>query len=176
MCRAVEPHDVGEEAQEPGVRQVATLREQRAEVRTAVLEPGPGIAHAEAHGGGLGRHAELVQQPDEAGIVRLVVDDEPGVHRVVDTVELDVDRVGVTAGAGVGLEDGQVVAAPEPVRGDEARHTGSHDRDLHSGGSLPIPPTDGAVTTVTGPAGARPRWVAGQAASSCWTSAALRTP
>ena len=107
------------------------------------------VADAEAHGRGPGRHAELPQQGDEARIVRLVVDDEARVDGVVDAVDLDVDGVGVPAGAGGGFEDREVVVGLQTVCGHQTRDPGSHDRHLHSGGTAPTPHADGAVTWVT---------------------------
>jgi hypothetical protein len=53
--------------------------------------------------------AEPAKQPDEVRVVRLVEDNEPGVHRVGPLSKGDVDRVGVTADVILCLVDGKVV-------------------------------------------------------------------
>ena len=101
----IEPHDVGEQTQERGSRQVPPLREHRVEIRAPVFEPAPGVGDAEAHLRRLGLDAQLAQQAGESRVVRLVVDDEPGIDRVRDATDLDVDGMGVAADAPIGLVD-----------------------------------------------------------------------
>ena len=116
---AIEADDVAEHAQKCGAHQVRTLCEERVQVRAAVLEPRAGHRHPEAHVGRSRRDAELVEELDEARVVRLVVDDESGVDGVPMPINLHVDGVGVPADSGVGLEHGDLVVRRQLVRGDE---------------------------------------------------------
>ena len=58
---------------------------------------------------GLVATPEVVEQPDEPGIVALVVDEEPRVDVERAVGEVHRDGVGVAPGPGVGLEHGDVV-------------------------------------------------------------------
>ncbi len=63
----------------------------------------------------------------------LVVDDEPHVDRARGAGPVvGVHGVDVTPDALALLEHGDLVAAPEEVRGDEARHAAADDGDAHA--------------------------------------------
>ena len=77
----VEAQDVVGHAQEGRPHHVAALR-QKAGEGAAVLEAAAVEADRERHVGRLGRHAEMVEQGDEVGIVALVEDDEADIDRL----------------------------------------------------------------------------------------------
>ena len=106
--------DVGEQAQESGAHQVPALPEQARGAAAAELEPAVTTAHGEGHVRLPRRDTELGEQSHEAGVVALVVDDEPRVDGQV-TVHGIVDAVGVhvTARPRVGLVQHDVMLAIE---------------------------------------------------------------
>ena len=77
----VEAQDVVRHAQEGRPHHVAPLREKAGE-GAAVLEAPAVEADRERHVGWLGRHAEMVEQGDQVGIVALVEDDEADIDRL----------------------------------------------------------------------------------------------
>ena len=149
---AVEAHLLGEHPVEARPNQVRALGEDGVGALARVLEVVVSRADAEAHVGGLLADAEAAQQAAEVGVVGLVEDDEAGVHLVAAALDVDRDGVDVAAGVVTGLEDGDVVVAVEQVGGDQARHPGTDDGDLHTstytGGRSPriSAPTVGAVS------------------------------
>ena len=103
------------------------------------LEAAAAVSDRERHLGRLRRHPELIQQALEVRVVAVVEDDEPGVDVPGAPRGLDRHRVGVPAGAGVGLEHDHVVSREvELARRDQARDPGADDRDAAHRASTPL--------------------------------------
>ncbi len=120
--------------EEGGAEQVASAARTGRAGCPRVLEPPAPVGDREAHLGRLGGDAELVEQAFEAGVVAVVEDDEAGVDPVLAIAVVDPDRVGVAAEPVAGLVDDDLVLAVQQMGGNEARDSGSDDRDLHSRG------------------------------------------
>ena len=112
--------DVGQHAQERRSDQVAPLGEHGGERGAPPLDPGDLVRHAEAHVARLGGHAQRVEEPDQTGVVALVVDEEPGVDVERSVGQIHGDGVGMSPRSAVGLEHGHVVATREEVGADQA--------------------------------------------------------
>ena len=94
----------------------------------------PGRSSAKRHVAGLGRDPELVEQADQPRVRRLVVDDEPGVHRDRPVGRLDGSRSRRARPGRVALEDGHLVpVAVERLGGGQAADAGADDGDPHRG-------------------------------------------
>ena len=128
---AVEAHDLAHHAQEARRNQVAPLAEQRAQAGGVVFQPVAGVLHRKAHGGRLRWHAEFIEQPREQGIVAPVEHDEAGVHVVLAAGLRHAVRVGVSAQAGLSLEQHHLVLARQPPGRAESGNATAHDRDPH---------------------------------------------
>ena len=137
---AVEAQQVEQHPVERRLDQMRATREQAVGRGAVVLEV-VAVRHGEAHLGRLGRHPELVEQPLEARVVAVVVDDEAGVHVVGLVGQVHPDRVGVSAETRVGLEQRDLVAAAEQVGADQPGDPGADDRDLHRAGADRRPET-----------------------------------
>ena len=101
------------------------------EVAAVPLQPRALAAHAEAHVARLFGDAELVDQRAERRIRRAIEDDEAGIDVERAASEFDAVRVDVPADVRARFEQREIVLAPQPVRRDEARNSGSDDGDAH---------------------------------------------
>jgi hypothetical protein len=129
-CHAVETQDVVRHAQERGPDEIAPLRKIALE-RAAILETTLVEADGERHVGLFRRHAEMVEQRHEVGIVALVVDDEADVDRRPAARCLGFGRAGMAAEATFALVDHDVVLAAEKPGGAHAGYAGADDGDFH---------------------------------------------
>ncbi len=112
--------------------QIASLDEELFDRGAVVLEVSRIGANREAHRRGLCRDAELRKQRREAGIVRLVVDNETGVDVAQGAEPGKRHRVHVPANPVVGLEQGHLMAWVQPMRYHEPRDSAAHHGDLHA--------------------------------------------
>ena len=107
--------------------------------RTGVLDTGAGVADRQGHLRGLGRHAELGEEPQQGGVGPAVVDDEAGVDGQLAVGGRDAVGVGVAAEAVVGLVEGHVRGARGHPGSGEPRHAGADDGDpLWRGGGAHV--------------------------------------
>ena len=130
---AVEASNLHPETVESRPDEVAGLGEEGAQGSAAVLEPARIVPDAEAHRRGPRPDAEFAQQTGEARVVDLVVDDEPGVHIVGASPEIEAERVRVAADPARRLVDGDRVARMEVVGSGKPRDSGTDNRHLHRG-------------------------------------------
>jgi len=115
---------------------VARLREEALE-RTLVFDPAALQRHGEGHVALLGPHVEVGEEAAQVGVVRLVVDDEPGVDRHATARDGQVAGIGVPARVvGCFVDDDFVVAAEQPG-GPQAGDPGPDDGDFHERSALP---------------------------------------
>jgi hypothetical protein len=83
---------------------------------TGVFEPASLAMDRHAHGGRLCPHLELGEKPPQLGVRRVVVDDEPGVHRYGPRIGRDdVMGVGVAPESRRGFEEGHIETTLEQV-------------------------------------------------------------
>ena len=131
LGEAVELVDLPEQLPEARAQEVAALREQVVQRAAAPLEPRRVMADRERHRGRLRTHAELLEQPAEVRVRDLVEHHEAGVHRqgAPGAGFGDVDRVGVAAGAGIRVEERDVVVRAQEAQATEAAHAGADDGD-----------------------------------------------
>ena len=126
-ARRSEPaRDLEQKAVEARTRQVAGLGERPA---ARPFEAAAATRHRERHLGVLRAHVELAEEAVEQRVVRHVVDDEADVER--EPVVLD--GVHVAAGAGVLLEQLDLVTARQDVGGAQAGDARSDHGDPHRG-------------------------------------------
>ena len=123
----VEAVDGEQQPVERGPEQVPPLREQVVEARSAELQPGRHVLHAEAHVGGLHRHFQLLEEAAEVRVGDAVEHHEPGVERDRSGPAGHVDRVGMAAGIVRLLEQRDVETPAQEVRGAEAGDAGADD-------------------------------------------------
>ena len=135
----VEPANVQEHAQERGAHQVAALRQEGRQGAAAILERPTGDARRERHRAGLGGHAQMREHPGQERVGRLVVDQEPRVHRHGDPVERDRHGVGMAAQPRLSLENGDGVPPIQQPRGGKAGDAGADNSDPHLRILLPTP-------------------------------------
>ena len=123
--------DLEQQLPEAQVEEVAALGEEMVERAAAPLESGRVVADREGHRGLLGLHAEFLEQPAEVRVGHLVEDHEARVHRQRPPGAGlgDIDGVRVAAGAGVVVEDGDVVMGAQEAQAAEAAHAGPDDGD-----------------------------------------------
>ena len=126
----VEARDLQQHPPVGARRQRGPLGEEPARAqRTGVLHTGAGVADRQRHLAGLGRDAELGEEPQERRVGATVVHDEAGVDRQLTVVGRDAVRVGVPTEAGVGLVERDVGRARRDVRRSESGHAGADDGD-----------------------------------------------
>ena len=123
----VEPLDLPQHPDEPGVDEAAWLGEYAAQPAAAgILQPAPLAADAHAHLGGTHLDVQLAEEPAQPGVGHVVVDDEPAVDSVLPAIGVgDVVGVRVAAEPVLRLEEGDVVGAGEQVRGGEPGDPGA---------------------------------------------------
>ena len=126
----VEAQDVVRHAQEGRPHDIAALGKIAGE-GAAVLEAAALEADGERHVRWLGRHAEMVEQRHEVGIVALVEDDEADIDRLASRRRRRVDRAGVAAEATLALVDHDLVFAAQQPGGAETGDAGADDGDFH---------------------------------------------
>ena len=121
-CAPVEPPDLPQHPEKPGIDQAAWLGEYAADPAAAgILQPAPLAADAHAHLGGTHLDVQLAEEPAQPGVGHVVVDDEPAVDSVLPAIGCrDVVGVRVAAEPVLSLEDGDVVGAGEQVRRGQA--------------------------------------------------------
>ena len=122
------------ESATPEVQEAGDLERQPRERRAAarVLEVVPFAGDREAHLRRLRADTELAEEADEVRVGVLVVDDEAGVEPERPARDHVLDRVRVSAGAVVALEQLDVVALRERVRGSQTRDSRADHCELHS--------------------------------------------
>lgn len=81
----------------------------------------------------MGGYAQFVEQRDQVRIGPVVEHQEARVDGVACAVEVDVDRVRVTAEIVGGLEQRHAVTAGQQVRAGQARDAGADDGDPPAG-------------------------------------------
>ena len=154
----VEAQDVVRHAQEGRPHHVAPLREKAGE-GAAVLEAAAIEADRERHVGRLGRHAEMVEQGDQVGIVALVEDDEADIDRLAAAQPRRIDRAGMAAEPALALVDHDIVLAAEQPRRAKTRNAGADDSNFH-----PSDPATAYSASDTPGAGG---WIMGARHSEC---------
>ena len=129
QCAPVEPLDLPQHPDEPGVDEAAWLGEYAAQPAAAgILQPAPLAADAHAHLGGTHLHVQLAEEPAQPGVGHVVVDDEPAVDSVPPAIGIrDVVGVRVAAEPLLRLEEDDVVGAGEQVGGGQAGDPGADD-------------------------------------------------
>ena len=127
QCAPVEPFDLPQHPDEPGVDEAAWLGEYAAYPAAAgILQPAPLAADAHAHLGGTHLDVQLAEEPAQPGVGHVVVDDEPAVDSVLTAIRVHyVVSMRVAAEPVLGLEDGDVVGAGEQVRRGETGDPGA---------------------------------------------------
>jgi len=88
-----EPNNIGEHLDEPGIRKVLALGEDRVEVRSAPLDVLCRDLNREGHVGLAMRDVEMLEEPDEVGVGAMVEDLKAGIDREGLPVALEVDRL-----------------------------------------------------------------------------------
>ena len=73
--------------------------------------------------------AELVEEPDQMRVVRLVEDDEPGVYPDQLPILLDLDCIGMSARTGLAFDERDVREIPQLPGAAKTRDPGSDDGD-----------------------------------------------
>ena len=127
----IELIDLEQELPETQAEEVAPLGEEVVQRAATPFESGRIMADRKGHRGLLGLHAEFLEQAAEVRIGHLVEHHEPCVHRqgAPSARFGDINRVGVAAGPGVVVEDGDVVMGVQEAKAAEAAHAGANDGD-----------------------------------------------
>ena len=127
QCAPVEPPDLPQHPEKPGVDEAAWLGEYAAQPAAAgILQPAPLAADAHAHLGGTHLHVQLAEELAQPGVGHVVVDDEPAVDSVPPAIGVsDVVGVRVAAEPVLRLEEGDVVGAGEQVGRGQAGDPGA---------------------------------------------------
>ena len=76
-------------------------------------------------------HPEDPEQLDQIRISEVVVDQKSGIHRVIDAVQRDIHRVGVSAKIACCLIQCHLMTAVQQPGGRKTAYTASHYRDFH---------------------------------------------
>jgi hypothetical protein len=103
-AQAVEAQQIGQHAIEVGPQQIAPLHEHAVQIAAAPLELVLSALHRERHIAGRHLDAELFEQRDQQRIAAFVEDQKAGVDAVAPALQLDVNRVGMSAEISAGLE------------------------------------------------------------------------
>ncbi|KAG1252124.1 hypothetical protein G6F68_011933 [Rhizopus microsporus] len=96
-----------------------------------VLHPAALAVQGEAHRRRLGGHAQFVEQCRQQRVVQRIEDDEAGVHRHLQAIDLYVVGMGVAAQIVVGLVQRHVMVAAQFPGADQTRDAGTDDSDAH---------------------------------------------
>src|SRR5271169_2655535 len=109
----MEPLDLPQHPDEPGVDEAAWLGEYAAQPAAAgIPQPAPLAADAHAHLGRTHLHVQLAEEPAQPGVGHVVADDEPAVDSVLTAIGIgDVVGVRVAAEPLLRLEEDNVVGA-----------------------------------------------------------------
>jgi hypothetical protein len=135
--QSVEAQDIVRHAQEGRPHDIAPLGKIAGE-GTAVLEAAALEAGGKRHVRSLGRHAQMVEQGHEIGVVALVEHDEADIDRLVSRRRRRVDCAGVAAEAALALVDHDVVLAAQQPGGAQTGYAGADDGDFHRLSLLPV--------------------------------------
>ena len=129
QCAPVEPLDLPQHPEKPGVDEAARLGEDAPQPAAAgILQPAPLAADAHAHLGGTHLDVQLAEEPAQPGVGHVVVDDEPAVDSVPAAIGVgEVVGVRVAAEPALRLEKGDVVGAGQQVGRGEPGDPGADD-------------------------------------------------
>ena len=125
----MKPLQIYQHAPEPGAGEVALLGEQAARAMAGVFETARVHRDGERHMRRFARHAEMVEQGRKVRIVRLIVDNEAGVHRDRSIRRRRVDGAGMAAQPVFGLEQHHLVAPRQQPGRRQAGDARTHHRD-----------------------------------------------
>ncbi len=128
---AAEPQHVGQHPQEPGVREVLALGEDRGKVRPRPFDALVTHLYRERHVGVVGLDAEPLEEPDEVGIRPPVEDHEPAVDGELLALAGDVQGAGVAAEPGFGFVEVDLVNGGEEPGTGHATDSGPDDGNSH---------------------------------------------
>ena len=135
-CGAVKSQDVAQHAPERRAQQVAFLRKQRAHAGASPFESGVGAvtqAHGEGHLRWRSLYVKKFEQRHQIRIGSVVEHQKAGINRVGQTVDGDIDGVGMSAQVVVGLQQHDLVTArQQPSRG-KTGDTGADNGDTLAG-------------------------------------------
>ena len=136
---AIEAQELPQHGPESRAQEIGLLRKQTAEVRTRIFDAAGVERNGEGHFGGRGRNAEKRKKRGQIGIAGLVIDDEAGVYGDAAAPRFDLDRVGMTADAVIGLEHGDVMGERQKPGGGKSGYARADDGDLLPA-SVPMQP------------------------------------
>ena len=138
-------HDIAQHPQKARVKRVAPLGKDGIDGRKAILQPPALDRSAKAHAAFNRRNGKLGEQLDQMRIVDVVVDDEPGINRLILALARD-DRPCVATktrfglvqhdGVGVGQKMGRRHAGNPTSDNSNAAAGGTQGLERHSGNIL----------------------------------------
>ncbi len=110
----VKAHDLLQQRPESRVEQITSLGEQRRQRVPVVLQPALRVVHRKAHLRFLPADAQFAEQPHEARIGAVVVDDKTGIDGKAALRRVDIHRCGMAARRGLRLKQRDLVMSGEP--------------------------------------------------------------
>jgi len=128
---ALEPGPLAKDRPEPRVPDILPFGEETVEPGGRVLQAAFLVPIAEGEFAGAQGHFQALQEPAESGIGLVVEEDEARIHRFALVRPVgDGDRVGVPAGVGVLVVEGDHIMLLEEIGGRQARRSPADDRDI----------------------------------------------